>query len=121
MIEFVCNCGKKICVAEQHAGKKGRCSACKAVVTVPPPISVPAKTEINDDFFQSAIAQSYEKQASSELKKIEQPQSSFETPSAAQAGVLTKIDGAPKRPFPFLSIFFFIRSHLAVRCKWLYI
>jgi DNA-directed RNA polymerase subunit RPC12/RpoP len=36
MITFLCdNCGEPISVAEQHAGKKGKCKRCNAVVSVP--------------------------------------------------------------------------------------
>ncbi len=41
MLKFNCkNCGQKISVPEVHAGKKGKCPKCKAIVVVP---------EINDD------------------------------------------------------------------------
>jgi len=38
MIEFTCpDCGKTLRVEAEHAGKKGKCSACRSSVTVPAP------------------------------------------------------------------------------------
>ena len=38
MIKFRCkNCGKKINAPEKHAGKKGKCPKCKAILVVPQP------------------------------------------------------------------------------------
>ncbi len=36
-IEFKCNCGRRLRVADDHAGTRARCPACKAVVPVPSP------------------------------------------------------------------------------------
>lgn len=42
MIEFTCNnCGKRFSMAEEFAGRKGKCKQCGATLTVPVP---PAKT-----------------------------------------------------------------------------
>ena len=35
MIKFYCKCGQKIRVDDVHAGKKGKCPKCKAVVLIP--------------------------------------------------------------------------------------
>ena len=36
-IDTVCNCGKRLRVADEHAGKKARCPQCGAIYVVPSP------------------------------------------------------------------------------------
>jgi len=35
MIEIACDCGKRIRVKDEHAGKKGKCPGCGNVVRIP--------------------------------------------------------------------------------------
>jgi hypothetical protein len=44
-IQFVCECGKKISVREEYVGKRVRCPACQAVVTVPSSSAVEGEGE----------------------------------------------------------------------------
>jgi hypothetical protein len=43
-IEVSCECGKRFSVGDQYAGKRGRCKACGAFVTVPAATEPPAYT-----------------------------------------------------------------------------
>jgi len=72
MIKFSCkNCGQRIKVPDEHAGKKGKCPKCKTVVVVP---------EIdNDIFFKSP-----DSQADNTQDTPKPPQLEFEKPPPAQ-------------------------------------
>ena len=53
-IQVSCTCGKTMSVAEQYAGKKGKCGACGAVLDIPTP-AVPA-THLGEDLTLQAHA-----------------------------------------------------------------
>lgn len=40
-IEFACDCGKRLKVSDEHAGKRAKCPACKNPVTVPSAAVIP--------------------------------------------------------------------------------
>src|SRR5262245_33210668 len=48
-IEFACGCGKKLKIADEHAGKKIKCPACKAVLTVPVPEEEPVECDVMEE------------------------------------------------------------------------
>jgi len=74
MIKFSCkNCGQRIKVPDEHAGKKGRCPKCKTVVVIP---------EIdNDIFFKSPDSLTDDTHDTPKP-----PQFEFEKPPPAQTG-----------------------------------
>jgi RsiW-degrading membrane proteinase PrsW (M82 family) len=46
-IHIVCKCGKQFRVAEEHAGKKGRCPACGEILTIPAQAAAPSPTQVS--------------------------------------------------------------------------
>lgn len=56
-IEFACECGKQLKVADEHAGKRAKCPACKNPVTVPaaelPPVPSPSPEPDEDAAFRA--------------------------------------------------------------------
>jgi hypothetical protein len=104
MITFSCACGKTIRVKDEHAGKKGKCPACRQVVRVPKPEPVVAESApAGDDFFSKMLEQSYEEQGKAPVEP--ESQSPAETPPSTvplnQTGEEIK-----KRPFPVFIDFF---------------
>lgn len=51
-IEFLCDCGKRLRTGDQYAGKRGKCPACGAVVSIPQPI-IPEIVE--EEFVAAAL------------------------------------------------------------------
>ncbi len=50
MIKFKCpNCGKDVSAGDEHAGKKGRCPACKELFTIPAAKPAPAPAAEEDE------------------------------------------------------------------------
>jgi hypothetical protein len=105
MIEFSCICGKKIRVAYEHAGKRGRCPSCKTIVTVPKPVT--ASIQETPDFFQQMLSQSYEQQATNTAAAAREPASTAEMPISAHVATAaisnsknSDIDKDKQRHFP---------------------
>ena len=78
-IKFPCpNCGKTLSVKDQLAGKRGACSGCKKVITIPYPVAEPHHQDV-EALAREAFAEEKVPEQAVEQKFIE-----FECPMCAE-------------------------------------
>jgi hypothetical protein len=80
-ISFACACGKNFTVADEYAGKRTKCPACGAPLTVPAPAGEPApqKSESEEDAAYRALLEAPEADTASP-NRAAPPASHFDQP-----------------------------------------
>ena len=82
-IEFFCACGKKLGVADTHAGKRVKCPVCLEPVTVPEPQAHPVpELSAEDAAFQALMAAPDPEPAKPTAVRPTRPESAGERPPA---------------------------------------
>jgi hypothetical protein len=89
-------CGKRFSVAAQHAGKRGKCKACGAMVAIPT-LAQPAQEDDLYDFAPGANVPPSAPQPAPLLPAAEPPVLAYSRPAPKRAGQAARFD--PSDPF----------------------